>query len=56
MHQNQRTGTGPKKKAVQLLNKVLSKESSSEVIDSFVLRNSQLLLGAKCYKTLNSKL
>jgi hypothetical protein len=38
--------------AVQLLNKVLSNESSSEVIDSFVLRNSQLLLGAKCYKTI----
>jgi hypothetical protein len=45
-----------KKLAVQWLNEVLCFVSSSVVADSFVLRNRQLLVAAKRYKTLNNTL
>ena len=45
-----------KKLAVQWLNKHLYFVSSSVVADSFVLRNRQLLVAAKRYKTLNNTL
>jgi len=42
-----------KKLAVQWLNEALCFLSSSVVADSFRLRNRQLLVAAKRYKTLN---
>ena len=45
-----------KKLAVQWLNEALCFVSSSVVADSLVLRNRQLLVAAKRYKTLNNTL